>query len=98
MQANAVAGEPEQVLSFVREIAAIELDDGLTFDTGMASAESIRDEDDDSGVRVSLTVTLATARLALHVDVNIGDPIWPAHALSTCPACSAAPSACPATR
>ncbi len=28
-------------------------------------------------MRVSLTATLATAKLALHVDINIGDPIWP---------------------
>jgi hypothetical protein len=27
---------------------------------------------------VSLTATLATAKLALHVDINIGDPVWPA--------------------
>ncbi len=27
-------------------------------------------------MRVTLTATLATAKLSLHVDVNIGDPIW----------------------
>lgn len=77
MQANAITGETEHVLILVREIAAIGLADGLVFDTGTASAESIRDEDQYSGVRVSLTATLATAKLALHVDINIGDPIWP---------------------
>lgn len=30
-----------------------------------------------SGVRVTLTGTLAAARLTFHVDVNVGDPIWP---------------------
>jgi hypothetical protein len=78
MQANAIAGETEQVLSLVREIAAIGLEDGLVFNTDTASADSIRDEDEYSGVRISLTATLATAKLALHVDINIGDPIWPA--------------------
>ena len=29
------------------------------------------------GVRVELNSELATARFGLHVDVNVGDPIWP---------------------
>jgi hypothetical protein len=33
------------------------LDDGLVFDADTASAETIRDEDEYSGVRVSLTLT-----------------------------------------
>ena len=78
MQARAIDGEPEQVLAIVREIAAIELEDGLVFDTDAATIETIRDEDEYSGVRVSLTATLSTSKLALHVDINIGDPIWPA--------------------
>jgi len=70
LQGNAITGETEHVLILVREIAAIGLDDGLVFDTGTASAESIRDEDQYSGVRVSLTATLSTAKLALHVDIK----------------------------
>lgn len=42
-----------------------------------ASAESIRDEDAYSGVRVTLTGKLSRAIIRLHVDVNVGDPIWP---------------------
>ena len=78
MQARAVAGERDDVLDRVRQIAAIRIDDGLVFDADAAAAEIIRDEDEHSGVRVTLTATLASAKLSLHVDVNIGDPIWPA--------------------
>ncbi len=42
------------------------------------SGEPIRDEADYHGVRIKLTARLATAHIALHVDVNFGDPIWPA--------------------
>lgn len=56
-------------------IAELPHDDGLQFDTATATAESIRDEDEYAGVRVSLTATFATANLAMHADVNIGDPI-----------------------
>jgi hypothetical protein len=54
------------------------VDDGLVFDTANASAEVIRDEDEYSGVRVSLTCTLSQANITFHVDVNVGDPVWPA--------------------
>lgn len=76
--ARAVASDRDDILGLVREIAAIPLDDGVVFDVEAATAEIIRDEDEYSGVRVALTATLATAKLSLHVDVNIGDPIWPA--------------------
>jgi Nucleotidyl transferase AbiEii toxin, Type IV TA system len=78
LQARAIVGQRDDVLQLVRSIAAAPLADGLTFDTDAAIAETIRDEDEYSGVRVTLTATLASARLTLHVDVNIGDPIWPA--------------------
>ena len=41
------------------------------------SAEVIREEDDYSAVRVHVETRLASARLPFHVDVNVGDPIWP---------------------
>lgn len=78
MQARTIAGECDDVLHLVREIAAVSMDGGLAFDADASTAETIREEDEHSGVRVSLTARLATARRSLHVDVNIGDPIWPA--------------------
>ncbi len=78
LQARAIAGERDDVLQLVRGIAAAPMEDGLIFDADAATAETIRDEDEYGGVRVSLAATLASARLTLHVDVSIGDPIWPA--------------------
>lgn len=62
----------------VRSILAIPRDDGLEFDVDSVGGEQIRDEADYTGVRVKITARLATAQIALHVDVNFGDPIWPA--------------------
>lgn len=62
----------------VRSIIKVHLEDGLEFDSDSAAGEPIRDEADYNGVRVKITAQLATARVALHVDVNFGDPIWPA--------------------
>lgn len=60
----------------IRTILESKLDDGWLF--GAPSGETIRDEDQYSGVRVTIPCTLASARFSFHVDVNFGDPIWPA--------------------
>ena len=62
----------------VRSIIEVHLEDGLEFDSDSAVGEPIRDDADHNGARVKITAQLATARVALHVDVNFGDPIWPA--------------------
>lgn len=85
IQARAIFGARDDVLQIVRDIAAVPINDGLIFDTDAATAEIIRDEDEYSGVRVTLSATLASARLSLHVDINIGDPIWPAPSIVELP-------------
>ncbi|WP_434741043.1 nucleotidyl transferase AbiEii/AbiGii toxin family protein [Micromonospora sp. SH-82] len=77
LQGRWISNDAEQVLGIVRRIAALDLDDGLTLDAADAAAETIRDDDIYAGVRVSLSGQLAAARLSFHVDVNVGDPIWP---------------------
>jgi Nucleotidyl transferase AbiEii toxin, Type IV TA system len=73
--------EVEGIRQFVADIASTalpaELDDGLTFDLDNVTAEAIREEDKYSGVRIRLVSRLASAREPFHVDVSIGDPIWP---------------------
>lgn len=80
-----LSNEAETVLRLIRQIAQIRIDDGLTYDDEAANAEVIRDDDQYSGVRVNLNGSLARARFALHVDVNIGDPIWPAPGMIVLP-------------
>jgi Nucleotidyl transferase AbiEii toxin, Type IV TA system len=78
------SNEEDEIRQLVTDVAATslpdELDDGLTFDLGNVTAETIRDQDEYSGVRVRLLTRLATAREPFHVDVTVGDPIWPAPA------------------
>ncbi|MGH3449090.1 MAG: nucleotidyl transferase AbiEii/AbiGii toxin family protein [Nocardioidaceae bacterium] len=78
MQGQRISSQVDNILRIVRHIAAIDLDDGLAFDTGAATAGAIRDVEEYGGARVSLSAALSTARLSLHIDVNVGDPIWPA--------------------
>lgn len=75
-----VANDTGTVLELVLAVLAAGQaeDDGIEFEVGNATAEIIREEDDYSGVRVHVEARLASARLPFHVDVNVGDPIWPA--------------------
>jgi len=74
-----MSNDVETVTSLVLSAAdtVASTDDGLTLDTLLATAAVIRDGDEYSGVRVSLAAHLSTAKLPFHVDVNVGDPIWP---------------------
>src|SRR6185312_16392757 len=74
---SALRNTEAEILALVREIAGISLDDGIEFDPQRATAEVIREEDDYSGIRVTLDGTLSRATVRLHVDINVGDPIWP---------------------
>ena len=57
LQARAINADLDHVRRLVAEIAAIAIDDGLMFDG--ATAQTIREDDQYSGVRVSLTATLS---------------------------------------
>lgn len=70
--------ETATVLTLIRDVAALPRDDGLEFAHEAATAHVIRDEDEYSGVRVGMNATLGRVRLTFHVDVNVGDPVWPA--------------------
>ncbi len=74
-----LANDTTTMLELVRSVVTIEpaVKDGIDFSADTATAEVIREEDDYSGVRVQVDTRLASARLPFHVDVNVGDPIWP---------------------
>jgi predicted nucleotidyltransferase component of viral defense system len=77
LAAHGLENSAEHVLLLIREIAATIIADGLIFDAEHATAETIREDDHYSGVRVTLGGELSRATIRLHVDINVGDPIWP---------------------
>lgn len=78
LSADALDNDVASLLGIARDIAAMKLDDGLLFDPEDATAETIREEDGYSGVRITIGGTLSRAVVRMNVDVNVGDPIWPA--------------------
>ena len=65
----------ESALQIVNDIAAIPLEDGITFQ--VKNASNIMDEADYSGVRVTLNAFLETMRTPLKLDLSTGDVITP---------------------
>ncbi len=61
----------------IGRIVSVNIEDGLDFDSTATTAEPIRSDDAASGGRFTLHARLATAQIQFHVDINIGDPIWP---------------------
>ncbi|TDE11485.1 nucleotidyl transferase AbiEii/AbiGii toxin family protein [Jiangella asiatica] len=70
--------DAQSVLHALGRVAAVHVDDGLAFDHGAATATAIRDDELYGGIRVTMPCSLDRARMRFHVDVNVGDPIWPA--------------------
>jgi hypothetical protein len=75
LAASGFPNDIEGVVQRVRSIAMLDAGDGLLFDAESIVGATIRDEADYAGVRVTLNAQLASAWIALHVDVNFGDPI-----------------------
>lgn len=75
--ARALANDIDTMVATVRVVIAIHLDDGLSYDPDSLRAQTIREDDEYHGVRITATAQLATARLHFHLDINVGDPIWP---------------------
>jgi hypothetical protein len=75
LSASRVANNLESVRALVDDILKEPRADGWVY--GASSAEAIREADAYSGVRVTVPCTLARAKIVFHVDVNIGDVVWP---------------------
>ena len=75
LQATGLANDADEVAARVREIAGLDLPDGVLFDTENITASVIRDDDKYAGIRVRLVGALGRARLTIGIDVNFGDPI-----------------------
>jgi hypothetical protein len=77
LQAAGIPNDVEAVTTRIKEIAGIHVDAGVVFDLASVSAQTIRDEDEYSGVRVRIVGMVGRSVLPVGIDVNFGDPIWP---------------------
>ena len=77
---NAVAADvtPEHLTTVVGDIAAVTVDDGVTFDLSTLQVQVIRDGAEYPGMRLTVHAQIATWEGKVTWDVSTGDPIVPA--------------------
>lgn len=68
---------PEAMLATFRDICAIGVDDGMTFDLDALRVELIREELDYGGLRLRTNAQLAGARITVIIDIGFGDATEP---------------------
>lgn len=61
-----------------RDVAAMDLGDGILFDAASVQAQAIREDNTYGGTRVTLLACIGSARCAVQIDVGFGDAVTPA--------------------
>lgn len=69
--------DAETLIATFRDIAGINLDDGIAFDPHSVRADAIREDNRYGGLRVRLTGRIGNVRCALQIDVGFGDAVTP---------------------
>ncbi len=67
----------EHLLATFREIAAMDLGDGIVFDTESLRFEPIREDNSYGGTRISMLGKIGSARCTVQIDVGFGDAVTP---------------------
>lgn len=75
----------EAVTQTFRDIASVEVDDGIVFDSASVAAEEIRKDAGYVGVRILISGELAKARCKVQIDIGFGDAVTPGPVEATYP-------------
>jgi predicted nucleotidyltransferase component of viral defense system len=67
----------KSVAQTFRDIASVEVEDGIVFDPATVSVEEIRKDAGYAGARVLITGEIAKARCKTQVDIGFGDAVTP---------------------
>jgi len=65
------------LIATFRDIAAMDLGDGIVFDADSVKADAIREDNTYGGTRITLVARIGSARCALQIDVGFGDAVTP---------------------
>ncbi len=65
------------LIATFRDIAAMDLGDGIVFDPESVQAQAIREDNTYGGTRIPLVSRIGSARCALQIDVGFGDAVTP---------------------
>lgn len=65
------------LIATFRDIATMDLGDGIVFDPDSVKADAIREDNTYGGTRITLVARIGSARCALQIDVGFGDAVTP---------------------
>ena len=65
------------LIATFREVAAMDMCDGIAFDPASVKAQAIREDTTYGGIRITLAARIGSARCALQIDVGFGDAVTP---------------------
>ena len=65
------------LIATFRDIAAMDLGDGILFDPDSVKADAIREDNTYGGTRITMVARIGSARCALQIDVGFGDAVTP---------------------
>lgn len=71
------ASDLESIAQTFRDIASVEVADGIVFDPASVSVEEIRKDAGYAGARVLITGEIAKARCKTQIDIGFGDAVTP---------------------
>ncbi|MBU1237291.1 MAG: nucleotidyl transferase AbiEii/AbiGii toxin family protein [Gammaproteobacteria bacterium] len=71
------ASDIESIARTFRDIASVEVEDGIAFDPASVTVEEIRKEAGYAGARVLITGEIARARCKTQIDIGFGDAVTP---------------------
>jgi predicted nucleotidyltransferase component of viral defense system len=83
---KAISNDPAAVAALIREITAVDADDGVVYETGQMTTTVIREQNLYAAVRVAVPARVDRARHPLRIDVNVGDQVTPAPTVVSYPA------------
>lgn len=69
--------DADNLIATFRDIAAMDLGDGIVFDLESVRADAIREDNTYGGTRINLVARIGSARCALQMDVGFGDVVTP---------------------
>ncbi len=71
------ASDLESIVKTFRDIAGVQVEDGIIFDPASVDAEEIRKDAGYAGARVLISAELANARCKTQIDIGFGDAVTP---------------------
>ncbi len=78
--------EIPHLIKVFEDLCAIQIEDGINFDSASITVEEIRKDANYSGTRVTVVGTIDGAKCTVKVDVGYGDAVTPAPEMATYPA------------